>query len=128
MKPVDQSYKTDKMVELKEAIKKEVRKRLLEAKKDDDYDDDKEPTSKDINTADLKGIQDAVLDTKDALAHAQKRVKDLGPDIKKLAKEVNAKIKKNPKNKSDYLKVYQSDPDVKEFIKLRKMLKSAGLL
>ena len=30
--------------------------------------------------------------------------------------------------KIDYLKVYQSDPDVKEFIKLRKMLKSVGLL
>jgi len=111
------------MVELKEAIKKEVKKRLLEHK-----DDDEEPSAKDIKTADLKGIQDAVLDTKDALAYAQKKIKDLGPDIKKLAKEVNAKIKKNPSNKSDYLKVYQSDPDVKEFIKLRKMLKSAGLL
>ena len=131
MKPVDQSYKNDKMVELKEAIKAQVKKKLLEAKKfadDEDEDDDREPSSKDIKTADLKGIQDAVLDTKDALAHAQKTIKELGPDIKKLAKEVNEKIKKNPKNKLDYLKVYQSDPDVKEFIKLRKMLKSAGLL
>ena len=71
---------------------------------------------------------DEILNTKDALAHVQKKVKELGPDIKKLAKEVNAKIKKNPAGKVDYLKVYQSDPDVKEFIKLRKMLKAADLL
>mgnify|MGYP003648982732 CR=1 FL=1 len=122
--------KSDYTVALKEAIKNKVRKKLLEAKKKDDFDidSDVEPTTTDIKTADLKGIQDAVLDTKDALAHAQKRVKDLGPDIKKLAKEVNSKIKKNPSNKEGYLKVYQSDPDVEEFIKLRKMLKSAGLL
>ena len=56
------------------------------------------------------------------------KIKELGPDIKKLAKETNAKIKKNPAGKSDYLRVYQSDPDVKEFLKLRKMLKSADLL
>ena len=37
-------------------------------------------------------------------------------------------MKKSIIKKADYLKVYQSDPDVKEFIKLRKMLKSAGLL
>tara|TARA_R110001583_G_C5570933_1_gene402058 strand:+ start:282 stop:1013 length:732 start_codon:yes stop_codon:yes gene_type:complete len=131
MKPVDQTYKNDKMVELKEAIKKDVIKKLHELKKDRELDvDDKADTvsDKEINQADLKGLQDAVLDTKDALSHAQKKVKELGPDIKKLAKEVNSKIKKNPTNKSDYLKVYQSDPDVKEFIKLRKMLKSAGLL
>jgi hypothetical protein len=119
--------KSDYTIALKEAIKNKIRKKLLE-KDEFDIDSDTEPTTKDIKTADLKGIQDAVLDTKDALAHAQKRVKDLGPDIKKLAKEVNAKIKKNPSNKEGYLKVYQSDPDVKEFIKLRKMLKSAGLL
>ncbi len=133
MKPIDQSYKTDKMVELKEAIKAQVRKKILEAKRTDDDDDDLDlkadkVSDKEIAQADLGGLNDAVLNTKDALSHAQKRVKELGPDIKKLAKEVNAKIKKNPIKKSDYLKVYQSDPDVKEFIKLRKMLKSAGLL
>jgi archaellum component FlaC len=131
MKPIDQSYKTDKMVELKEAIKTQVRKRLLEAKKDDDDDLDLKAdkvSDKEIAQADLGSLDDAVLNTKDALAYAQKKVKELGPDIKKLAKEVNAKIKKNPAGKSDYLKVYQSDPDVKEFVKLRRMLKSAGLL
>tara|TARA_Y100000592_G_C5404460_1_gene284881 strand:- start:56 stop:787 length:732 start_codon:yes stop_codon:yes gene_type:complete len=131
MKPVDQSYKNDKMVELKEAIKSQVRKKLLEAKKDDDDDLDLKAdkvSDKEIAQADLGSLDDAVLNTKDALAYAQKKVKELGPDIKKLAKEVNAKIKKNPAGKSDYLKVYQSDPDVKEFVKLRRMLKSAGLL
>ena len=133
MKPVDQTYKNDKMVELKESIKAEVRKKLLEARrkldKDEfDIDTEQEPSSTAIKNANLKGLQDAVLDTKQAIADAQKIVKELGPDIKKLAKEVNSKIKKNPTKKSDYLKVYQSDPDVKEFIKLRKMLKSADLL
>ena len=132
MKAVDQSYKTDKMVELKEAIKSQVRKKILERKDTDDWSDAEDRadsvSDKEIKTADLKGLQDAVLNTKDALAYAQNKVKDLGPDIKKLAKEVNEKIKKNPDGKSDYLKVYQSDPDVKEFIKLRKMLKSADLL
>ena len=188
MKPVDQTYKNDKMVTLKEAIKKQIRKDLKEqtrwdpnacqneqsfccinrrdqimtpavptmgihgglrcdcphgftqincrsireAKDKDDWSDieDREATvtDKEIRTADLKGLQDAVLDTKEALSHAQQTVKELGPDIKKLAKEVNSKIKKNPAKKSDYLKVYQSDPDVKEFIKLRRMLKSADLL
>ena len=132
MKPIDQSYKNDKMVELKEAIKAQVRRKLIEKKETDDWSDAEDRADKvsdtEIKTADLKGLQDAVLDTKDALAHATKQVKELGPDIKKLAKEVNTKIKKNPKDKIAYLKVYQSDPDVKEFIKLRKMLKSAGLL
>lgn len=130
MKPVDQTYKSDKMVELKEAIKAQVRKKLREAKADDDDLDLKadKVSDKEIAQADLKGLQDAVINTKDALAYAQKTVKELGPDIKKLAKEVNAKIKKNPASKNEYLKVYQTDPDVKEFIKLRKMLKSAGLL
>jgi hypothetical protein len=132
MKSVDQSYKNDKMVELKEAIKSQVRKRLREELEDEEGDDldlkaDK-VSDKEIAQADLKGLEDAVLNTKDALAYAQKKVKELGPDIKKLAKEVNDKIKKNPSGKVDYLKVYQSDPDVKEFIKLRKMLKSAELL
>jgi len=132
MKEVGQSYKTDKMVELKEAIKSQVRKKLLEREDTDDWSDPEDRaekvSDKEIKTADLKGLQDAVINTKDALAYAQKQVKELGPDIKKLAKEVNDKIKKNPSGKADYLKVYQSDPDVKEFIKLRKMLKSAGLL
>jgi len=140
MKPVDQSFKNDKMTEpkydkkeytisLKEAIKNKVRQKLSEAKEDKyDMDTESEPTSAAVKNANLKGLQDAVLDTKDALAEAQKTLKELGPDIKKLAKETNEKIKKNPAKKSDYLKVYQSDPDVKEFVKIRKMLKSAGLL
>ena len=129
MKPVDQSYKTDKMTELKEAIKAQVRKKLIEQKDDEDLDLKADKVSdKEIAQADLDSLQDAVLNTKDALAYAQKEVKELGPDIKKLAKEVNAKIKKNPAGKADYLKVYQSDPDVKRFVKLRKMLKTAGLL
>ena len=57
-----------------------------------------------------------------------KKVKELAPDIKKLAKETNDKVKKNPAGKTDYLKTYTTNPDVKEFIKLRKMLKSADLL
>ena len=41
MKPVDQTYKNDKMVTLKEAIKKEIRSILLEKKgKDLDGDGD----------------------------------------------------------------------------------------
>tara|TARA_R110001592_G_scaffold170849_1_gene408787 strand:- start:763 stop:1491 length:729 start_codon:yes stop_codon:yes gene_type:complete len=130
MKPVDQTYKNDKMVKLKEAIKFQVRKKLLEQKDEDEDIDLKadKVSDKEIQQADLDGLQDAVLNTKDALAYAQQQVKKLGPDIKQLAKEVNQKIKKNPEGKADYLKVYQSDPDVKEFIKLRKMLKSAGLL
>jgi len=132
MKPVDQSYKTDKMVELKEVIKSQVRTKLLEREDTDDWSDADDRadkvSDKEIKTANLDGLQDAVINTKEALAHAQNKVKELGPDIKKLAKEVNEKIKKNPTKKSDYLKVYQSDPDVKEFIKLRKMLKSADLL
>ena len=124
--------KTDYTVQLKEAIKNEIRN-ILEGKKkgeDEEYDldIDSEPTSKAVKNADLKGLQDAVLDTKDALAYATKKVKELAPDIKKLAKEVNAKIKKNPEGREGYLKVYQTDPDVEEFIKLRKMLKAADLL
>ena len=134
---VDKTFSNDKMTEpkykkedytvpfktaqLKEAIKKEIRKNLNEDK-DNDFDE-KEPTK-----AQIKGIDKSIGDTKEALAQAQKKVKELAPDIKKLAKETNDKIKKNPAGKADYLKVYQSDPDVKAFIKLRKMLKSADLL
>tara|TARA_R110001592_G_scaffold46499_1_gene147979 strand:- start:712 stop:1698 length:987 start_codon:yes stop_codon:yes gene_type:complete len=99
-----------------------TRKRTLSENKDDDFDE-KEPTK-----AQIKGIDKSIGDTKEALALAQKKVKELAPDIKKLAKETNDKIKKNPAGKADYLKVYQSDPDVKAFIKLRKMLKNADLL
>ena len=100
-------------------------KNMLEAKKDKDvYDiDDAEPTK-----AQIKGIDKSIGDAKEALALAIKKVKELGPDIKKLAKETNEKIKKNPAGKADYLKTYTTNPDVKEFIKLRKMLKSADLL
>ena len=100
-------------------------KNMLEAKKDKDvYDiDDAEPTK-----AQIKGIDKSIGDAKEALAQAIKLVKELGPDIKKLAKETNEKIKKNPAGKKDYLKTYTTNPDVKEFIKLRKMLKSADLL
>jgi len=143
---------------LKEAIRKEIRKTLNEkqlgeakklsedratqaaAKKDrlekhkkmKDYEDsgkeftdidDTEPTK-----AQIKGIDKSIGDAKEALAQAIKKVKDLGPDIKKLAKETNEKIKKNPAGKADYLKTYTTNPDVKAFIKLRKMLKSADLL
>jgi len=134
---VDKTFSNDKMIEpkykkedytipfktaqLKEAIKKEIKRKLIE-KKDDDFEE-KEPTK-----AQIKGIDKSIGDTKEALAQAQKKVKELAPDIKKLAKETNDKIKKNPAGKADYLKVYQSDPDVKAFIKLRKMLKSADLL
>ena len=85
--------------------------------------EDKEPTTKQI-----KGIDKSIGDAKEALALAMKKVKELAPDIKKLAKETNDKIKKNPAGKVDYLKTYTTNPDVKEFIKLRKMLKSADLL
>ena len=100
-------------------------KELNEAKKDKDvYDmDDAEPTKSQI-----KGIDKSIGDAKEALAQAIKKVKELGPDIKKLAKETNEKIKKNPAGKADYLKTYTTNPDVKAFIKLRKMLKSADLL
>jgi hypothetical protein len=90
--------------------------------KGDDFED-KEPTTKQI-----KGIDKSIGDAKEALALAMKKVKELAPDIKKLAKETNDKIKKNPAGKVDYLKTYTTNPDVKEFIKLRKMLKSADLL
>ena len=102
--------------------KRKNQKKSLSENKDDDFDE-KEPTK-----AQIKGIDKSIGDTKEALALAQKQVKELAPDIKKLAKEVNDKIKKNPAGKADYLKVYQSDPDVKAFIKLRKMLKDADLL
>ena len=109
--------KYDKSVyTLKEAIKAEVKKFLKE-------DEDKEPTKKD-----LKGIDKSIGDAKEALVAAQKRVKELAPRIKTLAKETNAKVKKEPDNKDQYFKVFQSDPDVKEFVKLRKILKDAGLL
>ena len=119
-------FKTGKMSDfklkaLKEAIKKEIKQNLREH--DDDSMDDKEPTK-----AQLKGIDKSIGDAKEALAQAMKKVKELGPDIKKLAKETNEKIKKNPAGKADYLKTYSTNPDVKEFIKLRKMLKSADLL
>ena len=133
MVEADKEYKNDKMVEpkykkedytvpyktspLKEAIKKEIVSILNE------NDEDKEPTR-----AQIKGIDKSIGDAKEALARAVAKVKELGPDIKKLAKETNDKIKKNPAGKADYLKVYMTNPDVKEFIKLRKMLKSADLL
>ena len=112
------------MVKIKEAIKAKVRRKLFqEGKSEDDWSDTDDRadvvSDKEIKMADLNGLQDAVMDTKEALAQAQKTVMELGPDIKKLAKETNSKIKKNPSRKEDYLKVYQSDPDVKEFIKLR---------
>ena len=133
MVEADKEYKNDKMVgpkykkedytvpyktsPLKEAIKKEIVSILNE------NDEDKEPTR-----AQIKGIDKSIGDAKEALARAVAKVKELGPDIKKLAKETNDKIKKNPAGKADYLKVYMTNPDVKEFIKLRKMLKSADLL
>jgi hypothetical protein len=101
-------------------------KTLSEAKKDKDVydtDDELEPSKSQI-----KGIDKSIGDAKEALAQAIKKIKELGPDIKKLAKETNDKIKKNPAGKADYLKTYTTNPDVKEFIKLRKMLKSADLL
>ena len=101
-------------------------KALSEAKKDKDVydtDDELEPSKSQI-----KGIDKSIGDAKEALAQAIKKIKELGPDIKKLAKETNDKIKKNPAGKADYLKTYTTNPDVKEFIKLRKMLKSADLL
>ena len=110
-----------KTAQLKEAIKKEIINSLNEHK-DDDFEE-KEPTK-----AQIKGIDKSIGDAKEALALAIKKVKELGPDIKKLAKETNEKIKKNPAGKADYLKTYTTNPDVKEFIKLRKMLKSADLL
>ena len=99
---------------------------ISEAKKDKDVydmDDELEPSKSQI-----KGIDKSIGDAKEALAQAIKKVKELGPDIKKLAKETNEKIKKNPAGKADYLKTYTTNPDVKAFIKLRKMLKSADLL
>lgn len=138
---VDKTYSYDKMVEpkykkedytipfktgemknfklkaLKEAIKREIKK----AKEGDEFD--REPTSKEI-----RGIDKSIGDAKEALVQAIKKIKELGPDIKKLAKETNDKIKKNPAGKEGYLQTYTTNPDVKEFIKLRKMLKSADLL
>tara|TARA_R110001599_G_scaffold111043_1_gene275187 strand:+ start:53 stop:1330 length:1278 start_codon:yes stop_codon:yes gene_type:complete len=99
---------------------------ISEAKKDKDVydmDDELEPSKSQI-----KGIDKSIGDAKEALAQAIKKVKELGPDIKKLAKETNEKIKKNPAGKADYLKTYTTNPDVKAFIKLRKMLKNADLL
>ena len=101
----------------------EAIKNLKEAKSDVYDMDDAEPTKSQI-----KGIDKSIGDAKEALAQAIKKIKELGPDIKKLAKETNDKIKKNPAGKADYLKTYTTNPDVKEFIKLRKMLKSADLL
>ena len=102
-------------------LRKEIESYLQEMKGNDF--EDKEPT-----TSQIKGIDKSIGDAKEALALAMKKVKELAPDIKKLAKETNDKIKKNPSGKTDYLKTYTTNPDVKEFIKLRKMLKSADLL
>ena len=120
---VGKSKKGKSTLSKSETIKKiaETIKNLKEAK--DDGFEDKEPTASQI-----KGIDKSIGDAKDALARAMKKVKELAPDIKKLAKETNDKIKKNPTGKTDYLKTYTTNPDVKEFIKLRKMLKSADLL
>ena len=105
----------------KGGVEKKRNEDINEAKGDDF--EDKEPTTKQI-----KGIDKSIGDAKEALALAMKKVKELAPDIKKLAKETNDKIKKNPAGKVDYLKTYTTNPDVKDFIKLRKMLKSADLL
>tara|TARA_R110000765_G_scaffold371833_1_gene462137 strand:+ start:172 stop:1089 length:918 start_codon:yes stop_codon:yes gene_type:complete len=112
--------------EIKQMLSKsegKIGKKMQEAKKDEFDVEDAEPTRSQI-----KGIDKSIGDAKEALVNAMQKVKELGPDIKKLAKETNLKIKKNPAGKADYLQVYTSDPDVKEFLKLRKMLKSADLL
>ena len=104
MKEVDKTFKNDKMEELKEAIKAEVKAMLLEAKKDDDDFDG--PDDDEF----AKGVDKKMR---------KKKKKDRGDeldaelnDIKKAKSELE---EKHEKAKEKSFPKYQKDKDVKAY-------------
>ena len=104
MQCVTKEFKKDKMTELKEAIKAEVKSMLLEAKKDDD---------------DFDGPDDDKLDKDFKKKMGTKKKKDRGDeldaelnDIKKAKSELE---EKHEKAKEKSFPKYQKDKDVKAY-------------
>ena len=126
------------LVALKEAIKGEVRS-ILEAKKNEDMDDEKEPSRKEIESS---GIAKSVADTKNVLVQATKELpalkkyfSDIKKDIEADIKTLKTKLDSGSITKAQYDTQYQginsklkSDEKVQSYVKFRRLLKDAGLL
>jgi|TARA_R110000824_G_scaffold29515_1_gene98215 uncharacterized protein YoxC len=123
MKPVDQTYKNDKMVALKEAIKNEIRSILSEkmdpvGKEDGDINND---GKKDKTDDYLKNRRDAISKStgKKDDKKAVKEEEDDAPDDDVVAKKAAKKAKKKAKGVAGIEKEIEALKDEKKSLKAK---------
>ena len=142
MKPAEKFNRKGKrtsLVALKEAIKTEIRI-LIEAKKDENKDDDEEPSTKQIKKQ--TGVEKSIADTASVLQQAKSEL----PALKKYfngiknsmesdVKDLKDKLTNGDISQTDYDTQYQgintklkNDQKVQSYVKFRRLLKDAGLL
>ena len=142
MKEIEKFNKKGKrtsLVALKEAIKTEIRT-LIEAKKNENKEDEEEPSTTQIKKQ--TGVEKSIADTASVLQQAKSEL----PALKKYfngiktsmesdVKELKDKLAKGDISQTDYDTQYQgintklkNDQKVQSYVKFRRLLKDAGLL
>ena len=112
---------------LKESFYSLIKEVITEAK--EEKKEKKEPKKKEPKTG-LEGVMEKtegyVNEIKsivsEKLKDTKQKLKELKPILKELYTETEKKASRNPGLKMEYMRVYESNPDVKEFLDTKKKL------
>ena len=112
---------------LKESFYSLIKEVITEAK--EEKKEKKEPKKKEPKTG-LEGVMEKtegyVNEIKsivsEKLKETKQKLKELKPILKELYTETEKKASRNPGLKMEYMRVYESNPDVKEFLDAKKKL------
>lgn len=108
---------------LKESFHDLVREVITEAKKEEKAKKEKQQNGLDSVIAKTEGYVNEIKSiVNEKLKETKIRLKELKPVLKELYTETNKKAERMPENKMGYMAVYESNPDIKEFLDVKRKL------
>jgi hypothetical protein len=108
---------------LKESFHDLVREVITEAKKEEKAKKEKPQSGLDSVIAKTEGYVNEIKSiVNEKLKETKIRLKELKPVLKELYTETNKKAERMPENKMGYMAVYESNPDIREFLDVKRKL------